>query len=254
MKLLFLGAGSGLGTDSKNFQSNMLLLTDKGKKLLIDCGTDIRFSLARARYISHDIDAVYISHLHADHIGGIEWLAFQRKFAVESEPPQLIIHEHLVDLLWSHSLSGGLKTLNEKEATLNDYFRVTTVNDGQVFQWEGLHFNLIKTVHIHSNRKLMPSYGLYIKYQDKNFFITTDTQFTPERFEKYYQEATLIFHDCETLEVPSGVHAHFSQLDTLAPEIKAKLWLYHYNDGKLPDAQFHGFLGFVQCGQIIELK
>ncbi|VEH28122.1 metal-dependent hydrolase of the beta-lactamase superfamily transporter III [Legionella sainthelensi] len=50
------------------------------------------------------------------------------------------------------------------------------------------------------------------------------------------------------------MHAHFSQLDTLAPEIKAKLWLYHYNDGKLPDAQFHGFLGFVQCGQIIELK
>lgn len=108
MKLLFLGAGSGIGTDFENFQSNMLLLTDSGKKLLIDCGTDIRFSLTKLGYHSQDIDAVYISHLHADHIGGIEWFAFQRKFASQpNQKPHLIIHEHLVDLLWNSSLSGG---------------------------------------------------------------------------------------------------------------------------------------------------
>jgi len=254
MKLLFLGAGSGLGADSNNFQSNMLLLTDSGKKLLIDCGTDIRFALARANYAPGDIDAVYISHLHTDHIGGLEWFAFQRKFAMTCEAPQLIIHEHLINLLWSRSLRGGLQTLTEKEATLNDYFRVSTVADEQDFQWEGVHFKLIKTVHIHSNHQLMPSYGLYMAYKGKYFFITTDTQFTPERMTKYYQDATLVFHDCETLKRPSTVHAHFSELATLPPEIKGKFWLYHYNDGQLPDAQAHGFLGFVQCGQIIEFK
>lgn len=254
MKLLFLGAGSGLGTDPGNFQSNMLLITDKGEKLLIDCGTDIRFSLSQAHFKSHQVDAVYISHLHADHVGGLEWLAFQRKFGAKSKAPELIIHEQLVHQLWDNSLSGGLKTLNEKEASLNDFFRVTVVNDGQIFEWAGLHLSFIKTVHIHSNKHLIPSYGLYIQHNNKSFFITTDTQFTPDCFKKYYQEATLIFHDCETLRVPSGVHAHFNQLDTLDPEIKAKLWLYHYNDGKLPDAQSHGFLGFVQCGQVIELK
>ena len=80
MKLIFLGSASGLGRDATNFQSNMLLLTDSGKILLIDCGTDIRFSLSQANYLPQDVDAVYISHLHADHIGGIEWFAFQRKF------------------------------------------------------------------------------------------------------------------------------------------------------------------------------
>ena len=34
MKLLFLGAGSGLVSDENNFQSNMMLLADNGKKLL----------------------------------------------------------------------------------------------------------------------------------------------------------------------------------------------------------------------------
>lgn len=254
MKLLFLGAGSGLGTDPTNFQSNMLLLTDSGKKLLIDCGTDIRFSLTKAKYIAHEIDAVFISHLHADHIGGLEWFALQRKFVRPNGKPQLIVHEDLVEMLWNRSLSGGLKTLENIDAALDDYFFVQTVADSQVYEWEGLQLTMVKTVHVHSNGKLMPSYGLDIAAQGKHFFITADTQFTPESMEKYYQQATIIFHDCETLASPSGVHAHFDQLSSLAPEIKAKMWLYHYNDGALPDATGQGFLGFATCGQFVELK
>lgn len=253
MKLLFLGTASGLGRDLLNFQSNMLLLTDNGKKLLIDCGTDIRFSLTKAQYMAKDIDAVYISHLHADHIGGMEWFALQRKFVCQHGKPELIIHEELVNLLWDHSLSGGLKTLNEVDATLHDYFSVHTVANGQICEWEGLRLHLIKTFHIHSNGCLMPSFGLDIGYKKKHFFITADTQFTPDHLRTYYQDAAIIFHDCETLSVPSGVHAHFDQLITLDPEVKSKIWLYHYNDGELPDAQAHGFRGFVRCSQIIDL-
>ena len=254
MKLLFLGSASGLVRDAKNFQSNMLLITDKGKKLLIDCGTDIRFSLLKADYLPRDIDAVYVSHLHADHIGGLEWLALQRKFVAQNGGPELIIHEQLIDRMWDHSLSGGLKTLQEKEATLNDYFKVCAVKDKEHYEWDDLQLYLVKTVHVHSNKKLLPSYGLEIKYKGKFFFITTDAQFTLERFEDYYHRASLIFHDCETMEIPSGVHAHFNELNTLDPAIKAKMWLYHYNDGTLPDAATHGFLGFIHCGQVVELN
>jgi ribonuclease BN (tRNA processing enzyme) len=254
MKLLFLGAGSGLGTDPTNFQSNMLLITDKGKKLLIDCGTDIRFSLTHAKYTAEDVDTVYISHLHADHIGGLEWFALQRKFVSQNGAPKLIIHQELAPMLWEHSLSGGLKTLEDQEATLNHFFSVNTVANDQIYEWEGVQIKVIKTVHIHSNNELMPSYGLVLGYKGKKFFITTDTQFTPDSLGKYYEESMLIFHDCETLASPSGVHAHFNQLRTLDPAIKAKMWLYHYNDGELPDAKAEGFLGFAQCGQIIELK
>lgn len=254
MQLLFLGAGSGLARDLNNFQSNMLLLADNGKKLLIDCGTDIRFSLLKAGYLPKDVDAVYASHLHADHVGGLEWFALQRKFVTRSTFPELIIHEQLIHRLWDHCLSGGLKTLRDKEATVNDYFKVTAVKDKELFEWEGLQLSLVKSIHIFSNKVLMPSYGLEIGYQGKTYFITTDAQFTPEYFEEYYRRATLIFHDCETKEIPSTVHAHFNELDTLAPEIKEKMWLYHYNDGELPDARSNGFLGFIHCGQIVDLN
>jgi ribonuclease BN (tRNA processing enzyme) len=72
MELVALGTGSAFTL--KNFQSNYLL---KGEKnLLIDCGGDIRFSLKEQNMSYKDIDAVYISHLHADHQGGLEYLAF----------------------------------------------------------------------------------------------------------------------------------------------------------------------------------
>lgn len=254
MKLLFLGSASGISMDPKNFQSNMILFTDNGKKLLIDCGTDIRFSLTKAQYLPQDIDAVYVSHSHADHIGGLEWFAFRRKFIGHQTKPKLIIHEQLAPRLWNNSLSGGLETLAEKKATLHDYFKVAALKEEEDYEWEGVILNLVKTIHIYSNKELMPSYGLTISHQGKNFFISTDTTFTPELFKQYYNKANLIFHDCETQKNHSCVHTHFDQLNSLASSIKAKMWLYHYNDGELPDAKAQGFLGFVRCGQVIELK
>lgn len=254
MKLLFLGTGSGLSADLENYQSNMILFTNNGKKLLIDCGTDIRFSLARSNQSVADIDAVYASHLHADHVGGLEWFALQRKFVHTHNKPELIAHKLLIPLLWENSLSGGLKTLEEHEAQLDDFFVIKPVADQELLKWDDIELELVKTIHVHSDHQLMPSYGICIKYHNKFFFISSDTQFAPELFAAYYQKATLIFHDCETLKTPSSVHANYEELKTLAPEIKAKMWLYHYNDGVLPDAHADGFKGFISCGQTIELK
>ena len=56
----------------------MILESEDGSKLLIDCGTDARHSLHELGLSYKDIEHVYISHLHADHAGGLEWLGFSR--------------------------------------------------------------------------------------------------------------------------------------------------------------------------------
>lgn len=43
MKLTFAGVG-GAFAPSTQYQSNMLLTSDEGKRLMIDCGGDARFS------------------------------------------------------------------------------------------------------------------------------------------------------------------------------------------------------------------
>ncbi|MCA0402354.1 MAG: MBL fold metallo-hydrolase [Proteobacteria bacterium] len=248
MKLLFLGTASGLSESQTNYHSNLILVSNSGKKLLIDCGTDIRFSLAHANINPIDVDAVYISHLHHDHVGGLTWFAFKHKFRPKAHKPLLIVHQELAQPLWEHCLAGGMETLEDEQASLHSFFNVHSLYDNQEFHWEGASIRLVKTVHVLSNHRVMPSYGLILGYKKNKIFITTDTQFNKDLL-PYYKEASLIFHDCETSHSPSGVHAHFEQLVNLDSQIKNKMWLYHYNDGVLPKAEEEGFLGFVKCGQ-----
>lgn len=252
MRLIFLGASSALAADPGNFQSNMLLQSDQGPLLLIDCGSDARRSLHALNFGHHDITDVYISHLHADHAGGLEWLAFSRKFDAHHLPkPHLYLHESLVKPLWEHTLSGGLASLDDEPASLSAYFQVHPLKEK--FQWEGIDFQLIKNRHVFSRYADMPSFGLFFHARKKRILITNDGQFQPNFLNDYYETADLIFQDCETSEVISGVHAHYQQLKTLDPKIKAKMWLYHYNPSTLPNAKADGFAGFAQPAQHFDL-
>lgn len=247
MKLIFLGVCSALSVGYKNFQSNMLLKSTNHKHMLIDCGGDVRNSLHELGYSSTNIDAVYISHLHADHVGGLEWLGFA-KFFIDRNPPELYISNDQRNMLWNNVLSGGMSTLEDQAASLTTFFKVAPIEELK-FIWEKQSFQLIKVLHSYSNQKLLPSYGLLIQGEKLKIFISTDSRFSPELLTPIYQQADLIFQDCETSNFHSRQHAHYNELKSLDTSIKKKMWLYDYNSGDLPDAKLDGFKGFVKRGQ-----
>lgn len=251
MKLTFLGSGSAFTTDD-NFHSNVLAEASSQKKLLIDCGSDARRSLAAVGFGHADIDAVYISHLHSDHSGGLEWLAFTTKFSHDCHRPKLFIHESMTKTIWDNQLSAGLKPLGDTSASLCTFFDVTPVKKS--FEWEGIDFDLVRTMHIKEDSKWVLTYGLFFAIGKLRIFYTSDTQFCPEHYMPYYEKADLIFHDCETATQLSGVHASYAQLRSLPDRIREKMWLYHYSPGRLPNAERDGFLGFVKCGQVFEFE
>lgn len=252
MKLIFLGSGSAFTVGSDNFQSNMLLENESGQRLLIDCGSDARWAFHDRGLTHKDVEGVFISHLHADHTGGLEWLAFTTYFDPTCKKPTIYIAKSLVNELWDTVLRGGLSSLQTKQAELSTYFNVVEIDESNAFTWSNIPISLIKTVHVSSDEYLMPSYGLMIPIKSKNILITTDIQFIPDQMDEYYKKAATIFQDCETTDVPSSVHAHYNELKTLDSSIKKKMWLYHYNPGPLPDCTKDGFLGFVKKGQVFE--
>ena len=255
MKLTFLGSGSAFTDVNCNFHSNILLESATNKRLLIDCGTDIRCSLQALNVSYQDIDSVYISHLHFDHVGGLEWLAFSTFFDPAVTQPRLFLHPSMVDLLWNKVLAGGLESLEgETPATLHTYFNQPPIRDGKWFTWEAIDFEMIKTVHVINAKALLPSYGLFFTLGKTKIFLSTDTQFLPHRYMPYYHKADLIFHECETDIPQSGVHSHITQLQTLDPSIKEKMWLYHYSEKHKHDAKAMGFKGFVTRGQVFKFE
>lgn len=252
MKLKFLGAGSAFTLDPHNYQSSMLLIDDNKNMLLIDCGSDSRRSLYEAGFTYRDIHHIYITHLHSDHIGGLEWLAFNTKFDPTCSKPVLHISETMIDALWQNALSAGLSSLGNEKAELDSYFVLDIIKQNDPLRWQNLKMDLISNLHYKSNAIEMPTYGLFFSISKTKIWITGDTQFTPDRHLECYSQADLIFHDCETSTARSTVHAHYEELLTLPQEIRSKIWLYHYNTNPLQDPVKDGFKGFVKKGQFFE--
>ncbi|MGI0486620.1 MBL fold metallo-hydrolase [Pantanalinema rosaneae CENA516] len=250
--LLFLGSGSAFTVGVDNFHSNMLLTTDQGKSLLIDCGSDIRFSLHAAGMSYLDVTDIYISHLHSDHVGGLEYVGFTRKFDPRCDRPRLYLNAKIAAELWDRTLSGGMRSLHQEIAELDTFFDVRPVEQQGSFVWEGIRFQLVQMIHVHNGVDLMPTYGLWFELHGRKIFISTDTQLCLDQNQAIYEAADLIFHDCEISQFPTPVHSHYQELVTLADHLRQKMWLYGYQPGELPDAVADGFQGFVKRGQVFE--
>lgn len=276
MQLTFLGAGAH--TTKGEYNSNMLI-EENGKRLLIDCGFTCAQALGEIGLSHRDIDAVYVSHLHFDHVAGLEWLGFYTRF----DPgylgkPTLFAADPLVGPLWNNVLRGSMETVTGHPAlTLDDYFDVnrvqiehfpTTVGapvQFETFTWQPIHtmhvgrfkwqeitFHIMPFEHILGEDATVYSYGLVITKpkMGETILITTDTRLDHSNHH-LYKTADVIYHDCETIpHMMSGVHPHYEQLKLFPENIRNKMWLYHRNNDLYLDmAVFDGFKGFVRKGE-----
>jgi ribonuclease BN (tRNA processing enzyme) len=284
MKMQFVGSGAAM--NKIDGQSNVLVISETGKKLLIDCGSYCWCFMEKLGLKVGDVDGVYVSHLHADHIGGMEELAFLTYFNPGLDRPKLFCNAQLMHDMWDQALRGGLESIQGKVVTLTEYFDCKPVENNDSFTWEGIDFTPVQTIHVMAGYYVKYSYGLLIQEQsteskmvEKGYdalgngmvnsyrrvevpvenptvFFTTDTQFCPNQIKDFYDKADIIFHDCETAPYESGVHASYPELSTLEEKHKNKMVLYHYqpNPPQREKVKEDGFIGFANRGQIFDIS
>ena len=94
MKIKFLGTGEAFDTNNPN--NSHLLITDK-TKLLLDCGYSVAVPWFKLNYDADFLDAIYISHKHADHYFGLPMILMMMWEKGRVKPITIICQKGLVE-------------------------------------------------------------------------------------------------------------------------------------------------------------
>ncbi len=242
----FLGTGSGFSS----LPNTNLLLNFKNSRIIIDFGFTGLKQLKELNLRPDSIDALIITHMHSDHIGGIEMLAYITKFKYRTKITLVLPHFEFKFMLWD-TLRSSMQYSIKGPMKMADYFdTIVAKKDGcsQSVFFKSHRFIFVKTRHIPG----MLSYGVVFTMNGKRIFYTSDTVFDPITLLKVNKKynPSLIIHDTKTDNEEENVHATYKQLSSLPPQIKSKMLLIHYDDNYMEfSPEKDGFIGFAQTGE-----
>lgn len=213
--LRFLGVGNSqaapvLGSASAVLEKN------QAPVLMIDCGQEALTAFER-HYRSLP-EALFITHLHMDHIGGLERLFYSVYFNDGLRGKvRLYVPSAIVPAMQSR-LADYPGVLAEGGANWWDAFQLIPVSTG--FWHAGLRFE------VYPVRHHLPDSAFGLRLPG-SFLWTGDTRPIPERLERFAGVGELIAHDCALVGNPSHTGLADIQREYSA-KLQKQLYLYHY--------------------------
>jgi ribonuclease BN (tRNA processing enzyme) len=244
MEILVVGVGDAFS--EKHWGTNFLVRTPE-TLLAVDC-PDSYFKALKSSGFGvrvDDLDGLFLTHLHGDHVNGLEMTLAWRKFVTQKRLP-LFTTPEVAEVLWEGRLKASLGTMydgqNHVPMVLEDYAEVTVIPWGEpTVLLGGLTIETRPTVHH------IPTAALRLTYQKHTFGHSCDTIYDPALIE-WLSASELFFHEANF----GPAHTPMARLEELPSLIREKMRIVHYSDHI--EVKEHPSVKFATEGQHFDLR
>lgn len=275
--LRFFGAG---GAFSRRYGTTCAGLTmSDGALWLVDCGRQAPDQLHDAGISWHTIEGQIVTHVHGDHVYGIEEFAFSRFFHEDQgvcpirlggPKPKLICHDAVRAELWQFLLPS-LRYVPDETAptsgTLDTYFEVVAAVESEpprhdswahAERFRSGNLELVTRETIHVPGKPSTSLEIHVGLPERRrvAWWSGDSTVDEVLLATLEPRTTVFFHDCTFVEYPGQVHGSFNRLEALPERVRRKMVLMHHEDDLDAHRQRAEALGFriALPGDVFDLE
>jgi ribonuclease BN (tRNA processing enzyme) len=212
VKVQFAGCGDAFASGGRF--NTCIHLTSGERSILIDCGASSLVALNRAGIDRGAIDAILLTHFHADHFGGIPFFILDQQLNVKRTRPLLIAGPPGLPDWYARAMALAFPG----DRTLPFELTLVEVGIGVTATLAGMD---VTVFHVRHDDRAGPCLAYRIESRGKTLCYSGDTEWTEVLIEAA-RGADLFICECYMYEKLRKSHMTLSVLRPHLPQIGAK--------------------------------
>lgn len=245
MHLQFVGCGDAFGSGGRF--NTCLHLVGRGINALIDCGATSLVALNKLSINRNDIDVIFISHFHADHVGGVPFFILEATHVLRRERPLTIAGPPGLKARYPELMEAAFP--GTKALPLRFPLTLRELEIGKRSEFGLLQVTALHVVH---DDRAGPCLGFRFAAEGKTIGFSGDTEWTDALIDIGH-EADLFICEAYMRDRPVRSHMVLSALERRLGQIRPKrLVLTHMSTDMLARRAELSF-ETAEDGMVVEL-
>jgi ribonuclease BN (tRNA processing enzyme) len=212
MKINVLGCGDASASGGR-LQTAFYVEADN-VKFMIDCGATALVGIKKMNIDHRELDAIFLTHLHGDHFGGIPYLLIDLNITKRTKPLHIFgpkESDRKIKELAEVLYKGHGVDKNKFQVLINDYV------SGETFSFKSIKVTTYKVKHTDS----VYPHALRFELEGKVICFSGDTQWVNELIPAA-KDSDLFISECSFYDTKFEGHMSYTDLEQHLPEINSK--------------------------------